>query len=234
VAALRVTASAAGRREAAARLDRVMDSLGCGSPDLSPESTAAEEVRFVHDTPGPGTGPRVGDRLVEMFAAATSSIVIESPYLVPSRELLEVLERKSAEGVYVQIVTNSVRSTDGLLPFAGYLKYRRRLVRSGIDIREFRGPDTLHAKTAVIDGRVVVVGSYNIDRRSHHLDLEGVAVVEHEELAREVLDAISVHAGASWRVERNSVPPGERRLGPSASIGLRAARLLLPLFEGQL
>ena len=235
VAELRVWASAADRSGAETRLDALMSELGCAAAPSAWSAGAPEieSVRFVHDGPG-RTAPRVGDRLVEILEQATSSIVLESPYLVPSRALLEVLERKSAQGVYVQIVTNSFRSTDGLLPFAGYLKYRRRLVRNGIDVREFQGPDTLHAKSAVIDGRTVVIGSYNIDQRSHYLDLEGACVVEDEALARELLAAIAVHADASWRVERNSVPPDERRMRATASLGLRAARLFLPLYEGQL
>lgn len=132
------------------------------------------------------------------------------------------------------IVTNSLRSTDGLLPFAGYLKYRRRLVRNGIDIREFKGPDTLHAKSAVIDGRIIVVGSYNFDRRSQNLDVEGLCVAEDAELARQLLAAIGVHAQHAWKVERHGRPPGEQRMPASVSFGLRAARLLLPFYEGQL
>lgn len=235
VADLRVSASPRERASAAARLDKVMTELHCGDEavDWAHATREVEDVRFIHD-PYQGGGMRVGDRIVELFERATSSIVIESPYLVPSRALLEVLERKSRQGVYIQIVTNSFRSTDGLLPFAGYLKYRRRLIRNGIDIREFRGPDTLHAKSAVVDGRVTVIGSYNIDQRSHYLDLEGVSVIEDEEVAREVLAAIAQHAAVSWRVEGGSRPPDERRMRMRSLLGLRAARLFLPLFEGQL
>lgn len=241
VAELRAYASVADRRKAEARLDQVLADSLCAENFPAPGDgkgwrTGIREVaavRFIHDPVGP-EGERVGTRLVKLLDAARSSIVIESPYLVPSRALLEVLERKNAEGVYVLIVTNSFRSTDGLLPFAGYLKYRRRLVRAGIDIREFQGSDTLHAKSAVIDGRITVIGSYNVDQRSHHLDIEGTCIVEDEELARELLENIAVHVRNSWRVERSGVPPDELRMRATASLGLRIARLFLPLFEGQL
>lgn len=235
VADLRVSASARERAQAAARLDEIMVSIRCGEQDVdwTHGTREVEAVRFMHDPDGV-SGKRVGDRIVETFERATSSIVIESPYLVPSRALLEVLERKSRDGVYVQIVTNSFRSTDGLLPFAGYLKYRRRLIRSGIDVREFKGPDTLHAKSAVVDGRLVLIGSYNIDQRSHYLDLEGASLIDDAGLAREVLAAIGAHVEASWRVERSTAPPDERRMRIRSLFGLRAARLFLPLYEGQL
>lgn len=242
VAELRARASAQERSAAAARLDTVLAELRCGDGialldsgrDWSEGRKEVDDVRFMHDPIIRSDGARVGERLTAIFEGAVSSIIIESPYLVPSPALLKVLERKSAAGVYVQIVTNSFRSTDGLLPFAGYLKYRRRLVRNGIDVREYRGPDTLHAKSAVVDGRIVVVGSYNIDRRSHDLDVEGVCVAEDEELARELLEAIAVHVEGSWRVERHGRPPDERRMRRTSQFGLRAARFFLPLFEGQL
>lgn len=233
---LRARVSAKAMKEAAARLDQAIEELRCGDGfvkldtgrDWADDGLHADEVRFLHD-PIVG-GPRVADRLHEIFENAQTSIIIESPYLIPGRKLRRLLERKRAEGVHVQIVTNSIRSTDGLLPFAGYLKYRHRLVRAGIDVREFRGPDTLHAKSAVVDGRIVLIGSYNIDSRSEKWDLEAMCVAEDEELARELLSAIYVHVEQSAKVDPRQWPRMPRR----TLLGLRSLQLLLPLFEGQL
>ena len=233
---LRVRVPAAGKRRASAMLDEVMADLRCGDGfvrldtgrDWAEGAHAAERVRFIHDPLG--KGPRVGSHLNEIFRNARTSIVIESPYLIPGRELRRILKEKSAEGVHVQIVTNSLRSTDGLLPFAGYLKYRHRLVRAGIDVREYKGPDTLHAKSAVVDGRIVLVGSYNIDSRSQNLDLEAMCVAEDEELARELLEAMQIHVENAAKVDPRHWPRMPRR----TRLGLRTMQLLLPLFEGQL
>ena len=235
VAALRVRVTDREKRRAAALLDRVMSELRCGEGivridtgrDWAEDAVAASNVRFLHDPVGEGV--RVGSRISDLFANAKSSIVIESPYLVPSRALRALLERKSAEGVRVRIVTNSFRSTDGLLPYAGYLKYGRRLARSGIDIHEFKGPDMLHAKSAVIDGRIVLIGSYNIDPRSQYLDIEAMCVAEDEKLARQLLEAINVHVENAWKVDRDR-PPIPR----TTALGLEAVKLILPLVEGQL
>ena len=186
------------------------------------------DVRFLHDPIG--DGPRLGKRVLDIFESAKSSIVIESPYLVPSRSLRLLIERKPAQGVRVQIVTNSIRSTDGLVPYAGYLKYGRRLVRSGVDVREFQGPDMLHAKSAVVDGRIVLIGSYNIDPRSQYLDLEAMCVAEDEELARKLLDAINLHVENAWQVDPRRAP----RMPLATSWRLGAVKLILPFVEGQL
>ena len=233
---LHVRVSDKEKRRAAKLLDDLIEELRCGQSfvkldtgrDWADGAQYADSVRFLHDPIG--AGPRVGERLNDIFEGAQSSIVIESPYLVPGRALRKLLYRKSAEGVRVQIVTNSLRSTDGLLPFAGYLKYRRRLVRAGIDVREYQGPDTLHAKSAVVDGRVVLVGSYNLDSRSQNLDLEAMCVAEDEDLARQLLGAIDVHVENASKVDAREWPRMPRR----TLLGLRTMQLFLPLFEGQL
>jgi putative cardiolipin synthase len=191
----------------------------------------ADAVQFIHDPIGGAEGARVAERLEEVVAAAKTEVVIESPYLVPSASMLRLLEKKLAERVRVRIVTNSLRSCDGALPFAGYIKYRRRMLRAGIDLREYRGPDTLHAKTLVIDGRKVLIGSYNIDPRSENLNTEVMCMAEDETIAHQLLASIDRHAGNAW-----TVGTGDHRPHVPRTWRLRAwaARLVLPLLEGQL
>jgi len=182
-------------------------------------------VQFLHDG--------ITQSLEEMIDSAQSSIIIESPYVVPTQPVIALLEKKVAEGVRVQIVTNSIHSIDGALPYAGYLKYRRRLVLHGVDIREYKGPDTLHAKTVVIDGRTVFVGSYNLDPRSQNLNREVMVVAEDETVAREVRASIEQHVDNAWKIaahEHHLRIPAPR----SWRIRAWAARLFLPLYERQL
>jgi putative cardiolipin synthase len=194
-------------------------------------------VRFLHDPLVPDAGPRVADGIAEALEGAEKSIVIESPYLVPSKSLLELLDKKLRKGVRVLMLTNSLRSSDGVLPYAAFLKYRRRLVRAGVDVREFKGPSWLHAKSVVVDGRVALVGSYNVDPRSENLNTEVMCMTEDEEVAGQLLASIDGHLENAWRIARSgSAPPGERYPPVSHSTFLRiwAVRFILPVIEGQL
>jgi len=189
-------------------------------------------VRFLSDPIAPAKGPRLAARLAAVIESAKSSVVIESPYLVPSPEVLALLRRKRSEGVSVQIITNSLRSCDGALPYVAYLKYRHRLLRAGVDIREFRGPDTLHSKSLVIDGSTVLVGSYNIDQRSENQDREVMAEADDDGVARELMEAIGHHIDHSWAV-------GSGTHGPHAPFSWRLRAwaskfLLIPFVEKQL
>lgn len=233
--ALRVTP--ADKANAERLLDGALEDLQRGGfvrLDTNTDWSAGQKevaTEFLHDPPLPHDGPRVGVRLTEVLEKARQSIVLESPYFVPSRALLRLLDKKRAEGVRVMIVTNSMSSTDGLLPYVAYLKYRRHLVRSGVDVREFKGPDCLHAKSAVIDGHLALVGSYNIDRRSENLNTEVMSVADDEAVAGELLAAIDAHAARTWRIGVR-----RERVRRSRVVALRmwAVRMLLPFVEGQL
>ncbi len=239
VAVLKVRVSREEKQIAAQMLD---EALCDGSVELDTGRDWSEglpdvdTVHFLHDPVD--DGPRVAVRLAEMIRGAETSIVIESPYLVPSRALLELLEQKLKEGVYVQIVTNSLRSTDGVFPQAGYLKYRRRLARLGIDVREYKGPDPLHAKSAVIDGRIALIGSYNLDPRSENLNTEVMCVAEDAEVAQELLESIDLHLQNAWQVHGNGKPvrvPRDPSVSRAKAVRAWFARLLLlPIVENQL
>lgn len=234
VADLDVRVSADEERRAAVILDDTLRGLECGGfvrlNTGTDWSLGQNDVAAVHFLPDPQ------DRLADILAGAKKSIVIESPYLVPSKSLLDLLAGKVNEGVSVLIVTNSLRSADGVLAQAGYLKYRRRVARAGIDVREFKGPDSLHAKSLVIDGRIVLVGSYNIDPRSQYLNTEVMCMADDEETARTLLDSIAVHIENAWRIDGSGRAPRVAHYPGARAKSFRAwaARFLLPVIEGQL
>lgn len=229
VAKLRVRVSEKEKQAAAKRLGEVLPELV--SSDVIALDTGRNWSEGRKDAGTVTFLREPADRVAQVIDGAQRSIVIESPYFIPSRSMRALLERKLAEGVQVQVVTNSLRSTDGLLPQAAYLKYRRRLMRAGIDFREYKGPDPLHAKSIVVDDRISLVGSYNIDPRSQYLNTEVMCLSEDEELAREVRAAIDAHIANAWAIHRSAAGP---RLSRAASLRLWAARLLLPLIEHQL
>ena len=213
------------KREAAQHLGDALDSLvRSGFIDLGPTrdwskgAMDAGPVRFL-------AGHDVGSDMAALIAGAKESVVIESPYFIPPRFFRELLLKKLAEGVRIVVVTNSVRSTDGLLPQVAYLKYRGEFARAGIDFREYKGPDCLHGKVIVVDGRVVMAGSYNVDPRSQYLNTEVTCIAESEELAREFQRLIDGHIENAWTID--AAPH-------AAPVKVWAIRMLLPILEHQL
>ncbi|HKR66370.1 MAG TPA: phosphatidylserine/phosphatidylglycerophosphate/cardiolipin synthase family protein [Thermoanaerobaculia bacterium] len=231
---LHVRVSDEEKKRAAVALSDALNALQLGGVierdthrDWSDGAIEADAVQFLDDD-----DTRVGVRVSEAIGAARKSIVIESPYFVPSKSLRTLLEKKLRDGVEVTVLTNSLRSTDGLLPQAAYLKYRRRLARAGVAFREFKGPDALHAKSIIIDGKVTLIGSYNIDPRSQYLNTEVMCLAEDEELARTLRASIDGHVEHAWAIQRAA--RGGPRISRAMSLRLWAVRLLLPVIEPQL
>jgi putative cardiolipin synthase len=118
------------------------------------------------------------------FKNTKQELIIFSPYFVPGRAGAEGLINLSKRGVRIRILTNSLASTDVTAVHAGYSRYRRRLLRAGIELyemnntltkeqrKEKKGPGgsskaSLHAKSFIFDRNKVFIGSFNLDPRSH-------------------------------------------------------------------
>nr|WP_320116822.1 phospholipase D family protein [uncultured Desulfuromonas sp.] len=163
------------------------------------DNLAWGEVQFISDEPGKnsgdhglGGGGRSTSRLAEALAQAEKSVTIQSPYLVMPEGGLELFEELIKKGVKVRISTNSLLSTDNLQAFSGYSNQREDLLEAGIEVFEFqphpriqqhlmeRYPKlkekapvfAIHAKTLVIDGEKLFVGTFNLDPRSANLNTE--------------------------------------------------------------
>ena len=225
VAALHGHVTRRAKRDAAEHLgDSLAEMARSKFIDLGPPRDWSEGA--LHDGPVKFiAGHGIGGDMTPLLAAAKESIVIESPYFIPPQFLRDLLFKKLAEGVRITVVTNSVRSTDGLLPQVGYLKYRGSMAKAGVDFHEYKGPDCLHGKVIIIDGRVSMVGSYNIDPRSEYLNTEVMAVADNEELARGLQRLIERHIANAWTIQTAPAAPALRVI---------AIEMLMPLLEHQL
>lgn len=196
-------------------------------------------VRFLHDPiDGMPAARKVGEELGALLDGARESVIVESPYLVPTRELREGLRRAIARGVHVRILTNSLGATDNLWPQAGYVGDKDDLVKSGVELWEYVGPECLHSKDAVIDGETVIVGSYNLDPRSQRLNRELALVVKSRELAAELRRRMDRHLEHAVKIDARGYPVGSDERYPGIARKkvwqLRMLRLLAPLVRGQL
>ncbi|MBF5014396.1 phospholipase D family protein [Burkholderia pseudomultivorans] len=139
-------------------------------------------------------------RLVELTRAAQLEFLAFSPYFVPHDAGVKILGDTVARGVRVAILTNSLAATDAVAVQAGYAPYRVPLLQRGVELYEFkaqpgqerarvlglRSRASLHAKAYVIDRKILVIGSMNLDPRSAHLNTELALVIHSPVLAQQV------------------------------------------------
>ena len=101
---------------------------------------------------------------------AQMSILLTTAYFIPSRRLIERLERAVQRGVKVRLLVPG-KSDIPAASFAGRAFFTR-LLRAGIQIHTYLG-EMLHAKTYLFDQCWGIIGSTNLDYQSLFYNDEG-------------------------------------------------------------
>ena len=200
----------------------------------------------------------VVEGLLQLIGQARNDLLIISPYFVPGRDMKQAFASARSRGVRIRILTNSLASNDAPVAHVGYSRHREDLLKVGVELYELRSEQAsvsnafgsggsgspgesrsmLHSKVLVLDGRLLVVGSMNLDLRSQLQNTEVALLVRSPELSRSASEQIErgMREG-SWRVELNDgslvwrAPEGsglkDTTTEPDASLTLR---LMLKLF----
>ncbi len=175
-------------------------------------------VQFMYDQPGVKALRRTGIErdIEEHLSSARFSIVLETPYLVLTERMKHLLMAARDRGVHIRILTNSLASTDQVLAQAEFENEKRRLLRAGVELWEYVGPNHLHAKSAVVDGRVAIIGSYNFDARSERENTEVAVAAMDEEAAAQLELSIEEQMANSYRIGPDGKPVGSSVRYPGA------------------
>jgi putative cardiolipin synthase len=194
-----------------------------------------EDVSFLSDVPGKndgqsglGGGGQTTQQLFDAVQNAKTSVLIQSPYLILPEGGIELLAELVARDVRVRVSTNSLASTDNIQAFSGYQSQRDDLLEAGVELYEFMDDPTiskelidrlprivennpifaLHAKSMVVDDKILFIGTFNLDPRSANLNTEVGMLVESVELARQVTESIErdMAPGNSWQTTEDFNP----------------------------
>jgi putative cardiolipin synthase len=170
-------------------------------PDRSDDYPDSAFMTFMHDA----------------HAQPRESAVIQTAYLIPNGPTVANLERLTSAGATLRILTNSAKSNNHSSVHAYYAGYRKALLTTGVDLYELQGKGSLaayldrvgedahaglHTKAMVIDNRVAVIGSYNMDPRSRVWNSEIALIVRNPDFARQVLQEMERDFApeAAWRL----------------------------------
>ena len=160
---------AGGQRPSRARLRLTRAARGT---DLDPAHAAPSLVGIVEGEPG---RLRVGRALHLQAAAAQRSIWVASAYFVPSFAETEALSGAARDGVDVRLLVPSRYDHPWVRRFA--TRFYTRLLRNGVRIWEWRG-EMMHAKTTVVDGTWVRVGSTDFNPLGVAINFELDALIQ--------------------------------------------------------
>jgi len=201
-----------------------------------------ENVTFISDAPGKNDGLSglngggyTTDALIELVKNAKTSIDIQTPYLITTELSRNLFKTAVQRGVKIRILTNSLASTDNLEAFSGYQRDRKKLLKTGVEIYEFR-PDAaerykimtgelqdslqhkpifgFHAKSMVVDKQITVIGTFNLDPRSANLNTECLAIINDKNVAATILKGIEkeFRPENSWQTTLDFNPDAEVKI----------------------
>ncbi|WP_246357468.1 phospholipase D-like domain-containing protein [Pyxidicoccus fallax] len=123
------------------------------------------------------------ERLTQlMVRAAQKRLWIAQSYFTPNEALTKQLVERARAGVDVRVLAPGDFNDQKVITLAQRASYDT-LLEAGVRIWEYQ-PSMMHAKTMLVDDRLVLVGSINYDPLSFNLLEEGSLVLEDDEAAR--------------------------------------------------
>lgn len=159
--------------------------------------------------------------LKTIIAHTTNSLYIASSYLIPGHTLLNIFRKKLQEGLEINILTNSLSSTDAIVVYGAWERYAKKLVKAGANVYETKNDlskyikytrrgvkykirgrlkNSLHSKTLIFDGYKTWIGSFNLDARSASINTESVVVFENRDFSLYLQNLMQERMQESWHL----------------------------------
>ena len=164
------------------------------------------QIQLVSDDPAKALDRKVRvnvwNEIQKALGTPQRELYLVSPYFVPTRTGADIMQTITQSGIHTTILTNSLAATDVAPVHSGYMRYRKPLLRAGVELYELKAESndkkrklkdrgltgnsgtSLHAKTFIVDQQRVFVGSFNLDPRSARLNTEMGVVIQSPELAQ--------------------------------------------------
>ncbi|MCP3869739.1 MAG: phospholipase D family protein [Gammaproteobacteria bacterium] len=194
------------------------------------------DAKVMQDTPDKILANRsehfhhLAPQLAPYFKEVSDELYIFSPYFVPGKKGVAYLSDLSERGIRVRVVTNGLSSTDVPVVHSGYAKYRKALLKAGVELYEMK-PDpnqpeddrssdftgsskaSLHSKAFIFDQKYIFIGSLNLDPRSIKENTEIGVVLTAPELAMRIVPDINrAIEKIAFKLELKTLNDGRERI----------------------
>ncbi len=136
---------------------------------------------------------RTGSKEPELFSAlvacmkqAQKQVIIHTPYIICNGDMYDAFREISAGGTSVTLMTNAAAT--GANPFGttDYVRNKEKILDTGLQVLEYAGDRSYHAKSILIDDDISIIGSFNMDMKSVYQDTELMLVIQSEDINRQL------------------------------------------------
>ncbi|MDY6121916.1 MAG: cardiolipin synthase [Porphyromonas sp.] len=152
---------------------KVINIEGC-YPIPSEQERERVGIRMQFAPSGPvGQWRIIEQAITYMISRAAKYIYIETPYLLPTDTIGDVLAIAALSGIDVRVIIP--KKSDTMLAQLASFSYIKELTQAGVKVYFYTG-GFLHSKLIIVDGRVASIGSTNLDFRSleHNFELNAM------------------------------------------------------------
>lgn len=145
------------------------------------DTIPANKITLVNN--GTHAGPKTPLVLqtIRYLAKNADNVTIQTPYVICNGYMYDTLN-EIASHAQLKIILNAVEKGSNPWGCTDYLNQKKKILNTGADVYELMNEVPVHTKAVLLDDRLSVVGSYNLDMRSTYLDTELMLVIDSKEL----------------------------------------------------
>ena len=163
------------------------------------DTIPANKITLINNGTQDGPKTPLVLQTIKYLSQNADRIIIQTPYVICNGYMYDTL-RETASHAKLQIVLNAVEKGSNPWGCTDYLNQKKKILKTGADVYELMNEHAVHTKAVLIDDRLSVVGSYNLDMRSTYLDTELMLVIDSQELNGQIQDTENIYIKKSKEV----------------------------------
>ena len=149
------------------------------------DTEETNKITLIHNGTQAGRKTPQVLQAIQYLSENAKHVIIQTPYVICNDDMYEVLQGIS-DHAKLQIVLNAVEKGSNPWGCTDYLNQKKKILKTGADVYELMNDYPVHTKAVLIDERLSVVGSYNLDMRSTYLDTELMLVIDSKKLNQQI------------------------------------------------
>ncbi len=149
------------------------------------DTEETNKITLIHNGTQAGRKTPQVLQAIQYLSENAKHVIIQTPYVICNDDMYEVLQGIS-DHAKLQIVLNAVEKGSNPWGCTDYLNQKKKILKTGADVYELMNDYPVHTKAVLIDERLSVVGSYNLDMRSTYLDTELMLVIDSKKLNQRI------------------------------------------------
>ena len=149
------------------------------------DTEETNKITLIHNGTQAGRKTPQVLQAIQYLSEHAKHVIIQTPYVICNDDMYEVLQGIS-DHAKLQIVLNAVEKGSNPWGCTDYLNQKKKILKTGADVYELMNDYPVHTKAVLIDERLSVVGSYNLDMRSTYLDTELMLVIDSKKLNQQI------------------------------------------------